>query len=250
MIYIKDLKTKGFDCCEACHLLLSNFYRQEYEMVFYNIFDFSFNKSAFNQTGELGSCLRWPISIPNNVSQIYGLSIQGDFIPKVDALEIINPLLKHGIPVVIETSTFYCPWLRQYKTIDKPRYLLVFNSNGNWLDVIDTTLDQQRIKRLSFQDFPPKKLGIGTAVLTSYDLDYKKIFHMMVTHLKNLNIRECFGDCLDVLQKMNNLDNEFNVKGYYGWSMNSDIFFGQRLPNSAYYFSRFLKCIEKKIYQT
>ena len=250
MIHIDALDTKGLDCREACHILLCNFYRKEYEASFYDIFNFCFDQAPYRETGELGSCLNWPVSIVDNISQIYNLKIEGEFLPKIEALKNIQLLLKQGIPVIIESSTMCCPWLKQYKVIDNPRYLVVYGGGVTFLEVIDTTLDIQKHKRLYNYNLPSQMLRYGTMTLTPYKQDCKKTGYRMIQHLKNLSIDQCFDDCSEVLQRINNFNNEFSTESFYPWSSNTDIFFGQRLPNSCRYFADFLKYLEKYLYHS
>ena len=243
MINIPYLQTNGLNCFEACHILLCNYINKEYAAVFHNILDFTFDSRKYQHTKHWDTCMKWPFTIENNMKDLYGFKLcHRYYCRKQKVAEAVRSSLQQEMPIVLRTSTYYCPWLKEYKIKDLLRFVIIthYNKANQSYQILDPASKKSEIFQIDIRQLPPGMILLSSITQHDFSINPMELKRMAYKHLSTLHIEKSFSSCMEVIQKRTFLQEKTTETQYYQWNIGYDVLFFEKLAHSCLYFREFL----------
>ncbi len=133
LIYLEvnAVKEKSLDCFQCLVATVASHYQRDYELMFASswIFDV-LEKSDVNTTFGRRLEVGWRIVNFKMLKKYHGINIVCNKTKNVkEVVNLIQKNLSSGIPIIVNVSSYNCPWSQSYKKYKVEHYCLVIGYN-------------------------------------------------------------------------------------------------------------------------
>lgn len=133
-------KNQDYSCRQTVIVEVAKYMGANYEMIALGNWRFEYVTDRGNSIGEKVAQI-YTTSYGENVMHFHGLELKSGIVnDKKYAKEMIRENLERGIPVIVHSDTFYCPWYIGYQIIHYSHFYIIIGSCNGKFQCYDPTM--------------------------------------------------------------------------------------------------------------
>ena len=229
-------------CYNACIISLTNFFHNEVEAVYYDILNYEY---LGDQNLPLGKRIN-PNSrrLPFVCEELYSLRVE--IVQQHSRLELWERMLQllTKKPVLLQLSSFNCPWLSEYQREDRPHFIIGTQSANDLLFFYDPSLNTD-LKAITHQEFNEGIQNVFEVYTKCPTFNNKSLIASATTAIASFQPKKSGLAFLNDLTCVKDFSQEYKDIQKLKWSSLLNISLNE-IAESRRLYQRFLNYLKKK----